>query len=154
MNLWQSLSHAASSLLYLLCPQVHSISITSLMPLCSSLFPLFHPSSLYPCFSLISVPMSPWSSHPLHIVFSPHSCFLCFMPVPFFFFFIIILFDHRQCLWWLLFGFYLWCAWAFPLSPWVSWLPALSRWWLHQWRAPPHQPTSLGDVCHPMLLVR
>ena len=37
-----------------------------------------------PCFilcscipvSLISIPMSPWSSHPSHIVLLPHSCFL------------------------------------------------------------------------------
>ena len=31
-------------------PQVYSISITSLTPLCLSLFPLFIPSSLHPCF--------------------------------------------------------------------------------------------------------
>ena len=50
MDLQQSLSHIASSLLYLLHLQVHSISITSLTPLHSSLFLLFHPSSLHPCF--------------------------------------------------------------------------------------------------------
>ena len=45
-----SLFHAAPSPLYLLHSQVHSISVTSLIPLHSSLFLLFHPSSLYPCF--------------------------------------------------------------------------------------------------------
>ena len=50
MDLQQSPSHTTSSLLYLLCPQVHSISVTSLTPLCSSLFPLFPPSFLHPYF--------------------------------------------------------------------------------------------------------
>ena len=36
--------------LYPFHPQVHSISVTSLTPLHSSLFPLFHPLSLHPCF--------------------------------------------------------------------------------------------------------
>ena len=41
---------------------------------------------LCPCIpvSLISVPMSPWSSHPSHIVLLPHSCFPCFTLVPLF----------------------------------------------------------------------
>ena len=62
----------------------------------SVLFPshLWHPSihPCSPCFilcpcipvSLISVPMPPWSSCPLHMVFSLHSCFLCFTLVPLF----------------------------------------------------------------------
>ena len=50
MDLQQSLSHATSSPLYFLCLQVCSISVTSLTPLHSSLFPLFHPSFLHPCF--------------------------------------------------------------------------------------------------------
>ena len=69
---------------YILHPQVHSISVTSPTPLHLSLFLLvssFVPISL---FWLIFVPMSPWSSHPLHIVFLPHSCFPCFTLVPLF----------------------------------------------------------------------
>ena len=42
------LCHLFSTTLSL--PQVHYISITSPTPLCSSLFPLFHPLSLHPCF--------------------------------------------------------------------------------------------------------
>ena len=36
--------------LYSFCPQVHSISITSPTPLCSSLFPLYHPCLCIPVF--------------------------------------------------------------------------------------------------------
>ena len=63
--------------------QVHSISITSLTPLHSSLFPPCF--ILCPCLPvlLISISMLPWSSHLLHIVYLPHPCFPCFTLVPF-----------------------------------------------------------------------
>ena len=77
MDLWQSLPHTTSSLLYLLHPQ--SILFLS---------HLWHPSIhlCSPCFilhscipvSFLFVFMSPWSSCPSHIDFLPCSCFPCF----------------------------------------------------------------------------
>ena len=58
MYLQQSLSHAASSPIYLSHSQVHFISITSPTPLQSSLFPLFHPLSLHPCCKILEVKLS------------------------------------------------------------------------------------------------
>ena len=56
--------------------KVHPISVTSLTPLHLSLFPLFHPS--FPVFtvSLISVPISPWSSRLSHSLLTPFLSFL------------------------------------------------------------------------------
>ena len=80
MDLQWSPSHATPSLLYLLQPQVYSISITSLTPLHSSLFPLFHPLSLHLCF----IDICPHATMILLSFAYTHSCFLCFTLVPLF----------------------------------------------------------------------